>query len=264
FYEDREGNLWVTTEGGIDLFRNTAVKTYSTDQGLSSIDKHTVLAANDGTIWTGDEKGTLPRLAEQYPDILRPGANQRFTRGPRLPGGIDSMFQDHSGALWLVLKTELVVYQGGKIEKIVSREGRSLSGQSITDILEDSTHTVLAISDESKLFRIKDRRVLEAIPLPKSYARGGLLAANPKGGIWIVAQRGGDVALYQGGVMRSYPLPTQANFASIDGALADNSDPLLLVTGGGLLRWDGRRWHVLNEANGLPCRQLMGSIKDHS
>jgi signal transduction histidine kinase/ligand-binding sensor domain-containing protein len=258
FYEDREGNLWVVTEGGIDLFRNIAVKTYSMDQGLGSVSKPTVLAANDGTIWTGDYEDAPVRRAGQFADILRPGVNQRFTRGPRLPGKIESMFQDHSGAFWLAFRTDLVVYQGGKIEKIIS-----LSDQLVSDIIEDSTHTVLAVSD-SKLFRIKDRRVLEAIPLPKSYARGGLLAANPKGGIWIVAQRGGEVALYQGGVMRSYPLPNQTDFARIDGALADNSDPLLLATGGGLLRWDGKRWHVLNEANGLPCHQFMGSIKDRS
>src|SRR5271156_1028271 len=32
-YEDREGNLWVSTDGGVDLFRNTPVITYSMDEG---------------------------------------------------------------------------------------------------------------------------------------------------------------------------------------------------------------------------------------
>lgn len=37
FYEDREGNIWVSTLNGVDRFRELPVVTYSANQGMSSI-----------------------------------------------------------------------------------------------------------------------------------------------------------------------------------------------------------------------------------
>src|SRR6185295_6474910 len=79
-YEDHEGNLWVSTEGGVDLFRNTAVLTYSRSEGMGA-NPVSVLASTDGTVWAGSRKSTAD-IGESPADILRPGSNQRFSPGP--------------------------------------------------------------------------------------------------------------------------------------------------------------------------------------
>jgi hypothetical protein len=43
FFEDREGNLWVSTEGGIDLFRDNAVIDFSKTEGIVGSDVRSVL-----------------------------------------------------------------------------------------------------------------------------------------------------------------------------------------------------------------------------
>ncbi|MBV9264797.1 MAG: hypothetical protein JO061_01375, partial [Acidobacteriaceae bacterium] len=59
FFEDREGNIWVATDDGVDRFRDLAVVTLSAKEGFSDTN-HTaaVLASRDGSIWVA----TLDRL----------------------------------------------------------------------------------------------------------------------------------------------------------------------------------------------------------
>jgi signal transduction histidine kinase/ligand-binding sensor domain-containing protein len=260
FYEDHEGNLWVSTDGGVDLFRNTPVITYSMDEGLSSDSIQSVMAASDGTVWVGEQENT-GEAAAIFADILRPGPNQRFSKGPSFPGRIGSMFQDRSGALWFALeKQQLVVYEHGRVEKVLARDGLVLN-EEILVVFEDQSQNILALT-KTKLLRIKNRRVLETIELPKRLSSGGFLSANPDGGIWILPKREERVTLYKNGNMQNHPLPTSKKPFGINGVVADPEDPLLLATWDGLFRWNGKNWGALNGTNGLPCNVLRGAIKD--
>src|SRR5262249_9327109 len=54
-YEDREGNLWVVTDGGLDLFRDTPVVNFSSSEGLSSGNSKSILALSNGSVWVGNQ-----------------------------------------------------------------------------------------------------------------------------------------------------------------------------------------------------------------
>src|SRR5262249_7662609 len=101
------------------------------------------------------------------------------------------------------------------------------------------------------------------IELPKRSARSGYLSTNPMGGIWIVERKEG-VTLYENRVMQNVPLPVHMWPTNIQGILADGDDPLMLATSAGLLRWNGQQWDALTEANGLPCNDLLGVVKDRA
>ena len=60
-FEDREGNIWVATDNGLDRFRHTAVTTISANHGLSEGTPWSVLPASDGSVWVGTVSG-LNRL----------------------------------------------------------------------------------------------------------------------------------------------------------------------------------------------------------
>lgn len=257
-FEDREGDLWVATENGIDLFRNTPVITYSMDQGLSTDTVLTVLPLRDGTIWTGNFDAE-PWAGEEPASILQAGTN-RFSSGPKVPGKIGALFQDHSGALWLGLSGGMAVYRQGRVERVVGKDGKVLDRRNITAIIEYPMQSILAVNPNG-LLRIQGQRVIEEIPLPKHLNTSAYLALSPDGGVWIAAQREG-VMLYKDGAIRQLALPKSKEAIRIRSVFADTADPLLLATTIGLLRWDGRRWGVLDEAKGLPCARTLDMIKD--
>ena len=153
-----------------------------------------------------------------------------------------------------------VVDEHGRVEPILGRNGQPFKDEMITAFLEDHDRTVYAVA-KSKLLRIRNRRVVEEISLPKRSPVGGLLALNPDGGIWVAQPRNG-LLLFKDGTVREHPLPASKDPVVINSILADSADPLLLSTSIGLVRWNGKRWQVIDESKGLPCKELIGMSKD--
>src|SRR4029079_15687868 len=56
-FEDREGNIWVSSSAGLDRFRAPPVRRYSRKQGLSSDAITSVVAARDGSLWLAAPDG---------------------------------------------------------------------------------------------------------------------------------------------------------------------------------------------------------------
>jgi len=59
-YGDRDGNLWVATNGqGLFRFKDLRVRTFTTADGLPNDVAMTVLAAHDGSVWAGFNCGGI-------------------------------------------------------------------------------------------------------------------------------------------------------------------------------------------------------------
>ena len=62
-YSDRDGNLWVSTNGdGLYRFKDPAVRMFTTADGLPIDVIMTVIVAHDGSIWTGANCGGITRF----------------------------------------------------------------------------------------------------------------------------------------------------------------------------------------------------------
>ena len=100
-FEDREGNVWVATTGGLDRFRELPVTTISAKQGLSSDATQSVLAATDGSIWVGAHEGL---------SWWKNGQTTVFGKASGLPDDApQSPFQDDRGRIWVSTAHELVI-----------------------------------------------------------------------------------------------------------------------------------------------------------
>src|SRR5262245_24689037 len=88
-YEDRDGNLWVVTGGGIDMFFDTSAVTFSMTEGLAGAIVSSVLAVRDGTVWVGTEEAL---------HIIDGNRVRRLDPGHGLPRqDIGGLFEDSAG-----------------------------------------------------------------------------------------------------------------------------------------------------------------------
>src|SRR6202167_3660060 len=85
-YEDKEGNLWVTTDAGLDMFRDMPIVTFSPNGGLIGSDINSILALSNGSVWVG-KNGAL--------DIIHADRVSAIAAGHGLPGqDVTAIFED--------------------------------------------------------------------------------------------------------------------------------------------------------------------------
>jgi signal transduction histidine kinase/ligand-binding sensor domain-containing protein len=91
-YEDSEGNIWAGTFGrGINRLTRQTIFTYTTQHGLDSDNVYPILEDSKGAIWIGAD--TLSRY--------RDGAFQSRAESARWPKGIQALYEDRQGRLWV-------------------------------------------------------------------------------------------------------------------------------------------------------------------
>ena len=103
FFEDRDGNLWVTTSKGLDLFRGYSVLTFSTSEGLPSDSAGSIVASDDGTVRVAVRGGLSTIRNGEVTSISASG--QRVT----------ALWQDSARRLWVGIGNGLTIYQGGAV-----------------------------------------------------------------------------------------------------------------------------------------------------
>lgn len=254
FYEDREGNLWVLTDGGVDMFRDTPVVSFSMHEGLTASGMRSILASRDGSVWIGNEGAA---------DILRAGKNSPRLAGQGLPGqDVMTLHEDHAGTMWLGLDNKLMTYERGRFHEVKQSDGSALAGDGeVAAITEDVDHNIWALTGPH-LFRITNQKVQEDILLSKDLLPSSYVAADRKAGIWISARRGA-LAHYQDGNFQTTSLNDGENPLTINGLFVDSDNSLLVPTPAGLFRWNDGRWSVLDTRNGLPCSWIFSTAKDN-
>ena len=253
FYEDREGNLWVRTDTGIDKFRDIPVITYSTREGLSEAGVVTVLGLQDGSLWVGNG-GAI--------DILAHGEHSVLSAKEGLPGGsVGGLYQDHRGVIWLARGGRLMSYEHGRFKEFKRPDGSSIAERGLGAITEDANHTIWALTPHNELFRVKDQAAYLVISVSGDNRPGGYLAPDHKGGLWI-GSLNGTLTYYRDGQTRTISVPAQGGDFTLMDLAVDSDDSLLLSTSQGLFRWDNQHWQVLNHRNGVPEGAVFTAIRD--
>jgi len=253
FYEDREGNMWVLTEGGVDIFRNTPVISYTLHQGLSTASLWSILALRDGSVWLGNEGGV---------DVLRKQGDSTLVTARELRGhGVSTMLEDHTGAVWLGVDHKLLLFHDGRFREI-TRHGEPFSANgSVIAIAEDTAHRIWVLTSQEGFFSIDGDKVQEHL-LPKSdFGSRHFLAADQNGGVWIGPSKGA-VFYYRAEQVQTVPVSDREGPIDINGLFVDTDDSVLVSTVRGLYRWKGGQMTALNTLNGLPCDAVYSAITD--
>ena len=276
FFEDREGNIWVATEDGLDKFRDFAIPTFSVQQGLSSEGVFSILAARDGSIWLGTSDG-LNRWDKGQITLYRKGgvldprgsAEVRGrTQGTAPPWGVtvreitdsglpsnqaQSLFQDDRGQIWAGTQSGVALLKGDRFVPVAS-----VPGGVAYSFAEDSAGDVW-MGHQEGLFHFFGARVVERIPwadLGRKEPATVVLHDAARGGLWLGFRDGGVVHFKDGQVRASYGRADGLGDGTISGLYLDANGTLWAATEGGLSRIKDGRALTLTSQNGLPCNTV--------
>jgi signal transduction histidine kinase/sugar lactone lactonase YvrE len=250
-FEDREGNIWVSTTGGLDRFRELAVTTISVKQGLSSDYTQSVVAATDGSIWVGTHDG-LTRLKNGQITIFRKESG--------LPDdSVQSMYQDDRGRIWAFTDHGLAYFNKGRfvaVSGVPSQEVYSITGDEAGN---------LWLSGHRGLSHLREGRLVEHFPWSALGRRQqAKVILSDQGGVWLSFWTDGGVLYFKDGQVRaSYTAANGLGKGHVAGLRLDRDGAAWAGTAeGGLSRIKDGRIATLTTKNGLPCDTIHWTIED--
>ena len=261
-FQDREGNLWVTTDKGVDLFRDVPIISSSSTEGLSGSEPSAVLAQSDNSLWVG-LRGALAHIRPENTSLT-------LMADGRPIQDVYALFADHLGQVWLGINRTIMVQNLGRISEVRAQDGHRVdSVAKIFSFTEDIDGNIWAIGYDDPnhiihLLRIKDRRVLDDIDIGAKLRFAHFLGADPAGGIWI-GTVDAKLAHYQNGALsmvssgaKERPAAEMMSFS------VDSAGIAWGATSRGLYRWDHGIFSVMDSRNGLPCDAITATLMDNS
>ncbi|MSS73725.1 MAG: hypothetical protein EXS64_19890 [Candidatus Latescibacteria bacterium] len=92
-FQDREGNLWFGTDGGVSRYDGKMFTAFTTDDGLAGGWAQSIFQDRDGNLWFGTRSGGVSRYDGK--------TFQTLTRQDGLASNVvNSIIQDRDGVLW--------------------------------------------------------------------------------------------------------------------------------------------------------------------
>jgi signal transduction histidine kinase/ligand-binding sensor domain-containing protein len=124
--EDREGNIWVGTEGGLDKFRRaTLIAEPALEAPAVFGDK--LLEASNGDVYVGQAR-TVYRV--------RPGSTPKPILNMVEP---QSLCESPDGAIWIGLSKQIVVWANGSVRETIERPDKAANHSTIYDCAFDKS-----------------------------------------------------------------------------------------------------------------------------
>lgn len=279
--EDRDGNIWIVTIGGVAIITpDGKISTVTTAQGLSENYSTTVFQDREGGIWVGTFHRGLNHLTKQtiqfysvkdglaaavvHPvyqlsntDIVLGGGSltrhhdhqfSHFSEKEKsIPNAATAIAQDRTGRIWFGHWSGAYYYENGKFKDFTERLGQKTS---IVDIHEDESG-VLWFASNVGLFRYQND-VVTLLTNAQNLVSNDVkvIHESPDGTLWFGTY--GGLSKFRDGVFTSYTTAEGLSSNQVRSLYEDSEGTLWIGSyDGGLTRLRAGKFTPYTSYDGL-------------
>ena len=253
---DREGNVWVGTDGGGLLrLKPRAWKMLTRREGLGIDAVHSISQDAQGRIWFGGGTTKPYWLDQGVVSVAIPSP----VSDPM--DGVFSVLAARDGAMWIgIYRGKVFRYHAGVLTEYSEREG--MRAGSVRAMLEDRRGAIW-VGGDSGLCRIQDGKATHYSRAEGLSAERVTALAESAGGDLFVGTREGGLNRLREGAFTVYTRRDGLPDDAIGGLYLDAEDALWIGTrSGGLSRFKAGRFTNYAVGNALPARRIGPMLED--
>jgi signal transduction histidine kinase len=249
FLEDREGNIWVSTQTGIDRFRRRNV--YPAPFVAGSSDTDLALAADqNGALWAEAQGQPLLMIKNDLVSAMGP------------PRHICAIYRDRAGVLWIGGEGRLTKFVDRRFVDVPLPELRNPANYwKVRAIAEDGSGSLWISIVEHGVFRLRNKhweRYGNLPGLPQSTAF--TIFSDSIGEVWF-GYIDNRIALSHGTAVRTFSSAEGLDLGAVT-AFGGRAGHLWAAGhSGGLARFEGARFSMLASATDGEFKGISGIVE---
>jgi signal transduction histidine kinase/ligand-binding sensor domain-containing protein len=247
FLEDREHNIWVGTQNGLNRFRDEKIMTLTRREGLASEGVSALAAGPAGSILVSTPAG-INRIDGERRELYLNGAT------------IMALWTDEENRFWAGTNRGVMRMDNGKWSDVPMPTGIHLPD--VTVITGDREKGIWLFDTQKGLYRWTNGRIDDFSDEPSLKGKSIFAAgADGKGKVWFGLGEGG-VVVFDGSRFHSYSESDGLAGGPVNSIHIDDQATVWIGTERGLSRFDGQRFVTWNIANGLPGERVLWILSD--
>jgi signal transduction histidine kinase len=245
--EDRERNIWVGTQNGLNRFRDEKITTLTRREGLASESVTALATRLDGSVWASTPAG-INRIDGEHRELYLNGATAM------------ALWMDLGNTLWAGTNRGVMRMNNGKWSDVLMPTGIHL--QNVTVITGDHDKGVWLFDTHNGLYRWTNGRIDDFSD--EAWLNGKSIftaRADGKGNVWFGLNEGG-VVVFDGSGFHLYSESDGLAGGPINTVYIDDKATVWIGTERGLSRFNGQRFVTWNITNGLPGERVLWILSD--
>jgi len=254
--EDKNGNIWLGTRGGLSVYNGESFTHYTENEGLSNNFVRAIAEDQNGNIWLGTEGGGV--------SVFNGESFIHYTENEGLSNNlVRAILEDKSGNMWLGTRGGVSVFDGESFTHYTEKEG--LSYDDVMSIAEDQSGKIwlgtfyggVSVFDGESFTHYSEKDGL-------SNSNVVSILEDKSGNIWL-ATDGGGVSVFNGESFTHYSENEGVSSRFVWSILEDQSGKIWLGTrGGGLSVFNGESFTHYSENEGLSNNTVWSITEDQS
>jgi signal transduction histidine kinase/ligand-binding sensor domain-containing protein len=255
-FEDRERDVWVATDNGLDRFSPANVVSETT---IPIRGQRTDIIASDRAVYIASGwRSALPKAAEER--VFRIGVAGVPEALPFEVGNIDALNTTASGALLIGAGSKLLRFEGHRVENVALPP--QARGATVVSAADNGKEFWVSLEGRGIFRRVG--AVWNKLVVPGASDDAPLrVRADQQGALWLlsVEPKNTTVYRYAGGQIAAY---RPSNGPRVGSLLSFTPEPDGVLFGGenGVARFDGRSFHTISVSQAPFLDWTLGIVSD--